>query len=90
MSTIFLVNIIGWIGALSLLAAYLLVSRGKIPGRSYLYQGLNIIGSLGFIINSGYFGAIPSVGLNTIWLLIGIVTIFKINTLSGYTKNEEV
>ncbi len=86
----FFINVIGWIGALSLLSAYILMSRGKIHGRSYLYQGLNVIGSLGFIVNSGYFGAIPSVGLNVIWLVIGMVTIFKLTAISGVGKDEEI
>jgi len=75
--TEFIINVIGWIGALSLLAAYLLISRGKTHGKSNLYQGLNMIGSTGFIVNSYYFGAMPSVALNVIWLLIGITSIIN-------------
>lgn len=82
------VNIIGWAGALALLAAYLLISSGKTHGKSYLYQGLNIFGCTGFIINSGYFGALPSVGLNVVWLGIGIYTSFTIYRKTSEARNE--
>jgi hypothetical protein len=70
-----LMEIIGWIGALSLLMAYLLISNGKTAGKTYLYQGLNLLGSLGIGINTYYHDALPSVVLNLIWALIGINTI---------------
>lgn len=70
-----LVDIIGWIGAGSLLLAYLLISTNRVIGKSFVYQGLNMLGSFGFIVNSYYYGAMPSVALNIIWLLIGIYTI---------------
>lgn len=70
-----LVDIIGWIGAGSLLLAYLLISTNRVIGKSYLYQGLNLLGSFGFIVNSYCYGALPSVALNVIWLLIGLYTI---------------
>lgn len=87
MSVELCINIIGWAGALALLIAYLLISSGKTHGKSYLYQGLNIFGCIGFIINSGYFGALPSVGLNVIWLGIGLYTTIQIFKKSGETEN---
>ena len=85
-----IINIIGWIGALSLLCAYILVSMKITHGSSILYQLLNVIGSIGFIINSYYFGAMPSVGLNSIWLLIGIFTIGKTFKHSRKQANENI
>ncbi len=81
------INIIGWAGALALLIAYLLISSGKTHGKSYLYQGLNIFGCIGFIINTGYSGTLPSVGLNVIWLGIGLYTTIQIFKKSGETEN---
>ena len=35
-------------------------------------QWMNIVGAVGFIINSGWNGAWPSAWLNIVWLAIGI------------------
>lgn len=84
----FIVNIIGWIGAVSLLASYFLISNGKVHGKSYLYQFLNFIGSIGFIVNSYYFGAMPSVALNVIWLFIAIFTVGHLILKARKQENE--
>ena len=73
-----LVEIAGWVGAGLILGAYLLLSLGKVTGQSPLYQGMNIVGAVGFVINGWWHGAIPSAVLNVIWLLIGIITLWRI------------
>jgi hypothetical protein len=69
---------IGWLAALLILVAYLLLSLGKVDGRSRLYQCMNIAGAIGMIINSGWNGAIPSAVLNAIWALIGLYALVRI------------
>lgn len=71
-------EIIGWGGTLAILLAYLLVSTKKIASDSKEYQMLNLFGAVGIIINSGYHGAIPSVGLNIAWLAISIFALYRI------------
>jgi hypothetical protein len=71
-------EIIGWIGTLAILVAYLLNSTKKLSVDDKRYQILNIVGAIGIIINSGIHRAIPSVGLNTVWLLIGIYGLLKV------------
>jgi hypothetical protein len=66
------VDIVGWIGALSILAAYGLLSFGKLPGHSRTYHLLNVVGATGLIINSGWNSAFPSAALNLIWMGIGL------------------
>jgi len=66
------VEIVGWGGAVLILGAYGLISSGRVQARSALYQWMNIVGAAGFIVNSGWNGAFPSVGLNIVWLLIGL------------------
>ena len=39
----------GWIGAVLILGSYILVSLGKLEGRSAAYQWLNVIGAAGFV-----------------------------------------
>jgi hypothetical protein len=71
------VDCAGWSAALLILGAYGLISSGKMQARSALYQWMNIIGALGFIINSGWNGAWPSVGLNVVWLGIAVVALLR-------------
>ncbi len=73
-----LIEICGWGGALLILGAYLLVSMGRLDGRSRMFQWLNVIGAVGFIVNSGYNGAMPSAVLNVIWVGIGLVTLWTL------------
>jgi hypothetical protein len=68
----------GWVGASLILLAYLLLSMGKVTGQSPLYQGMNIVGAAGFIVNGWWHGAIPSAVLNVIWMLIGGVALWRI------------
>jgi hypothetical protein len=65
------VEIVGWIGAALILLAYLFLSAGKLTGQSVVYQGMNIVGAAGFVINGWWHRAIPSAALNVLWLLIG-------------------
>ncbi len=77
MSKIILVNIFGWSGVVALLAAYLLVSTRKLEGDSIPYQALNLGGSALLIVNSFYFGALPSVGVNAVWICIAIFALIR-------------
>jgi hypothetical protein len=65
-------EVIGWAGTILILLAYLLVSIGKLSAKSKEYQFLNLFGAVGLIINTVVHRALPSAGLNTIWLLIAI------------------
>jgi hypothetical protein len=66
------VEVVGWVAAALILVAYGLLSSGKLDGKSPVYHWMNVVGAVGFVINSGYNGAFPSVGLNVIWIGIGI------------------
>lgn len=69
------IEIIGWAAAVLILAAYVLLSLGRLEARSYIYQWMNVLGAAGFIVNSGYNGAIPSAVLNIVWAGIGLFTL---------------
>jgi hypothetical protein len=66
------IEVIGWVGALLVLAAYGLVSTERVSSRSLSYQALNIGGAVGLVINSAWNGAIPSAVVNLIWIGIGV------------------
>jgi len=75
---VIVIEAIGWAAAIIILAAYILLSLGKLEGRSYLYQWMNVVGAGGFIINSGYNGALPSAVLNVIWAAMGLFTLWSV------------
>ena len=72
------VEVAGWSGAALILLAYLLLSAERLSGQSLVYQGMNVVGALGFVINGWWHGAIPSAALNVLWLLIGGVASWRI------------
>jgi hypothetical protein len=72
------VEVAGWVGAVLILLAYLLLSAGRLNGQSLVYQGMNVVGAAGFVINGWWHGAIPSAALNVLWLLIGGIASWRI------------
>ena len=73
------IEALGWIGALLILGSYILVSLGKLGGRSATYQWMNVAGAAGFVVNSGWHGAIPSTALNVVWLAVGLATLWSLS-----------
>ena len=51
---------------------------GRLSGQSILYQGMNVVGAAGFVVNGWWHGALPSTTLNVIWLLIGAWALWRI------------
>jgi hypothetical protein len=74
----FAVEVAGWAGAVLILLAYLLLSAEKLTGQSLVYQGMNVVGAAGFVINGWWHGAMPSAALNVLWLFIGAVASWRI------------
>ena len=74
----FAIEVIGWAGAATILVAYLLVSAGRLSGQSPAFQWMNVAGAAGFIVNSGWHGALPSTVLNIIWMAIGLATLWRL------------
>lgn len=77
-----LINVTGWIGTGLLLLAFYLVSTRRTQGDTGLYQSLNILGSGLLIVNSFYYGALPSVGVNIAWIAIAMFALLR-----KYTRN---
>ena len=51
---------------------------GKVTGSSPLYQWMNVVGAAGFVINSGFHGAVPNAALNIVWVAIGAVALARL------------
>jgi len=79
----FMIDIIGWVGSIILIAAYWANSKDLINAQTFTYQFLNILGSILLIVNTIYYGAYPSSAVNIIWVVIGSFFLMK------NTNNEE-
>ncbi|MDB5670668.1 MAG: hypothetical protein JWO25_1627 [Alphaproteobacteria bacterium] len=69
-----------------ILGAYLLVSMGRVTGRSALYQWMNVVGAAGFVVNGWWHRALPSASLNVIWILIGVVALWQMKRAGSSTS----
>lgn len=73
-----LIDILGWIGSVEVIAAYGLNSFQKIKSDSVWFQLLNLTGGIFLIINTVYYGAYPSTFINIVWVLIAIPALYAI------------
>ncbi len=72
------IEIIGWTGAALILGAYALLSANRLRAESVTYHLMNILGAAGFVINSGYNGALPSAVMNIVWIGIGVYALAQL------------
>jgi hypothetical protein len=82
------IEVVGWVAAALMLSAYLLLTAGKISGRSRIYHWLNVLSGAGFIINSGWNGAYPSAFINVVWMMIGLYGVFGRSISESATTPE--
>lgn len=71
-------EVAGWLGAGSILLAYVLALFGVITGDGFLYAFLNLAGAVGIIIIAAAKGVIQSVVLNTIWAIVALAAIIML------------
>jgi hypothetical protein len=80
----------GWVGAGALLLAYVLVSSGRIGGKSAGFNGINIIGGALLSYGSWVRAAWPSVTLNLIWIVIGVKAIGSSRTRTTPDRPQDI
>lgn len=78
-----LVDVGGWLGAVLVLVAYLLVSMGKTSGLSFRYQAANFLGSILVGVNALYYWALPSFSINVVWMGIALAAMVKVRSRSS-------
>jgi len=78
-----IIETLGWIGTVTYLIAYALVSLKKAEGDSVLYQGMNIFAGVLLVVYSLYLKAYATTGLNAVWALIGLYTLGR----KWFTRN---
>ena len=59
---------------------------GRLTGQSRLYQWMNVAGGSGFVVNGWWHGALPSASLNVVWVLIGVVALWRIASKGSSTS----
>ncbi|MEH6682599.1 MAG: hypothetical protein V7724_18805 [Sediminicola sp.] len=67
-----LYTIIGWIGALVFILAYLLLSLQILSAKKKLYHVLNAIGGICLIINAVHLRDFPNLVVNAVWAVIAL------------------
>jgi hypothetical protein len=72
------VEIFGWAGAAALLTAFYINSRNIYPATSKISLWINVFGASGLLTNGIYHGALPSVGLNAVWIFVGASALIKL------------
>jgi hypothetical protein len=80
------IDLCGWMAVLLILGGYGLLSFGRISARSPVYQWMNVIGALGFVINSGWNGAWPSAALNVAWMGIAVYALRRNSRLKAMER----
>ena len=71
-------NYFGWYGVIAILAAYILVSTNIIVAHSFIYQALNLSGSLGIVFEALSKKDIQPVILNGIWAFIALAALIHL------------
>ena len=71
------VAVVGWSGAIIVLASYVLLSTRRLDGNSITYHVMNLLGAIGVGVNSAWNGAVPSTAVNAIWMGIAIYALTR-------------
>lgn len=77
MKSKFIIDIIGWIGSIEVIAAYALNSYQRMKSDSIYFQLLNLTGAIFLIINTVYYSAYPSAFINVVWVVIASIAIAR-------------
>jgi hypothetical protein len=69
---------IGYLGAALFIISYFLLSYGRLKADGPVYQVMNVIGALCLIINALNLADLPTLLVNGVWFLIGLVALIRI------------
>lgn len=70
-------DVIGWIGASLLIAAYFLVSTKKLAPTSKTYHLMNLLGAIGSRVNVFVQAAYPTLFIEFVWAAVAIYGLYK-------------
>ncbi len=82
--------IIGWIGAITFVVAYFLLSIKVCSADKAIYHILNAVGGLCLVVNSIYLDDTPNFFVNIVWMGIALYSVGRIlffkKRLSNFKK----
>jgi hypothetical protein len=71
------IQLIGWVGGVSLLLAYGLVTSGKLAATGSTYLAVNFFASIALGLSTAAAHAWPSTTVNALWLVIGLMPLTR-------------
>jgi len=71
-------EILGWYGVITVVGAYALLSLNILSNNSLLFQGLNLTGAIGIMVDAIQDKNTQPAVLNIIWAIIALIAIVKI------------
>lgn len=71
------IDIIGWIGAALLLAAFAANSFGYLGRSDVVFQLMNLFGAVGIAFEAYKRRVYPAAALNVVWAIIAIVALLR-------------
>jgi hypothetical protein len=79
-----LIDVVGWVGSILVVVAYISVSYERLKLSPRQFQLLNAVGSSSLIANTIYYQAYPSAVLNLIWLFIAMFALWRMSVSKLY------
>ncbi len=68
-------SILGWVGSIAYLLAYILLSIGKLRSDQKAYHLLNVIGAVGLTYHAFLLSDFPNVVVNIAWAIVALGSI---------------
>ena len=82
-------SIVGWAGTALIVIAYFLVSTKRVSATSKTYQTMNVAGAIGLGVSAFTQASWPNFGLQVIWFVIGLYSLFKIFSQSKSPETHD-
>lgn len=73
-----IIEVLGYAGAVILVAAFFLASTKRIQGDRYLYHVLNLVGALAVFINAFFRGVNAMAAVEAVWSIIALIGIARV------------
>lgn len=74
----FIIDILGWIGSVAVVAAYGLNMYQKIKSEGAVFLALNLSGGILLIVYTVFKEAYPNTFINVVWVLVAIPAVIRL------------
>lgn len=75
-------SVIGWVGAITFVVAYFLLSINVLSAKRILYHLLNALGGICLVVNSVFLNDAPNFFVNLVWAAIALFAVYRIIRLN--------